>query len=90
MSKFTPLADRVLVAQPDYPDEETVGGIIITRQHAKEQHEWCKVLAVGKDVKAISIGDTVLVDRYVDTTDRVKLDGKDCFITREKFIYGKL
>jgi chaperonin GroES len=53
-----PLADRI-VAKPVEPETKTASGILLPDQ-AKEKPQIAEVLAVGKDVKEVKVGDHIL------------------------------
>lgn len=78
MSKINPLADRI-VAEPLEASDKTSSGIYLPSD-AKEQPKLAKVVAVGKEVKEIKLGDTILHSEYSTS----KVDGKEYVITREK------
>jgi chaperonin GroES len=75
-----PLADRIVMEQLD-AEEKTASGIVLP-DSAKEKPKMAKVLAVGKDVKEVKAGDTVLYKSY--GPDDVKVDGKDYLIAKEE------
>ena len=56
--KINPLADRIVIEQLDF-EEVTASGILLP-DSAKEKPAEGKVVAVGKDVKEVTTGDTVL------------------------------
>lgn len=80
MSKITPLADRV-VLKPVAAEEKTASGIMLP-ESAKEKPEQGKVVAVGKDVKEVKEGDTVLYSKYGPT--EVKVSGEEFMIVKEE------
>ncbi|QQS26996.1 co-chaperone GroES [bacterium] len=75
-----PLADRIVMEQLD-AEEKTASGIVLP-DSAKEKPKMAKVLAVGKEVKEVKTGDTVLYKSY--GPDDVKVDGKDYLIGKEE------
>jgi chaperonin GroES len=88
MSKFKPLADRVLIeASP--AEEKTLSGIIIP-DTAKEKPLTGKVIAIGAGKKdepmTLKVGNSVLFGQYSGT--EIKLDGKNYLIMRESDVYG--
>lgn len=70
-----PLADYV-VAQQEEAETKTASGLYLPG-NAQEKPKVAKVLAVGKDVKQVKIGDKIVYKSY-STTD-VKM-GKDEYI----------
>jgi len=87
-TKFTPLADRVLI-EPAAAETKTASGIIIP-DTAKEKPLKGTVIAAGKGKKdepmTVKVGDTVLFGQYSGT--EIKLDGKTFMIMKESDIYG--
>jgi chaperonin GroES len=75
-----PLADRIVMEQLD-AEEKTASGIVLP-DSAKEKPKMAKVLAVGKEVKEVKTGDTVLYKSY--GPDDVKVEGKDYLIGKEE------
>lgn len=75
-----PLADRIVMEQLD-AEEKTASGIVLP-ESAKEKPKMAKVLAVGKEVKEVKAGDTVLYKSY--GPDDVKVDGKEYLIGKEE------
>jgi chaperonin GroES len=75
-----PLADRIVLEQLE-AEEKTASGIVLP-DSAKEKPKAAKVLAVGKDVKEVKVGDTVLYKSY--GPDEVKLEGKEYLIGKEE------
>jgi chaperonin GroES len=57
-----PLADRI-VAKPVEAETKTPGGILLPDQ-AKEKTTVAEVLAVGKDVKEVKVGDKIVHTEY--------------------------
>jgi chaperonin GroES len=78
--KLQPLADRIVMEQLD-AEEKTASGIVLP-DSAKEKPKMAKVLAVGKDVKEVKAGDTVLYKSY--GPDDVKVDGHEYLIGKEE------
>lgn len=79
-----PLADRLVIEQVD-AEEVSAAGIILP-DSAKEKPSEGKVLAVGKDVKEVKVGDVVLYAKYGPT--EVKVDGKEVVLAKEEDILG--
>lgn len=77
-----PLADYV-VAQQEEAATKTASGLYLP-ESATEKPKTAKVVAIGKEVKAIQVGDRILCKSY-STTD-VKLDGKDYMLIKEEDI----
>ncbi len=77
-----PLADYV-VAQQEETAKKTASGLYLP-EAAAEKPKTAKVIAVGKDVKALKVGDRILFKTY-GTTD-VKVDGQEYMLIKEEDI----
>jgi chaperonin GroES len=88
VSKFKPLADRVLV-EPAAAEEKTASGLYIP-DTAKEKPQRGIVVAAGEGKKdepmTVKAGDTVLYGKYAGT--EITVDGKDYLIMRESDIFA--
>lgn len=78
--KLQPLADRI-VAKSLEPETKTATGLYIP-DTAKEKPQTGEVLAVGKDVKEVKVGDQILYAKYGPS--EVKVDGKDLLLLKEE------
>lgn len=79
-----PLADRLVIEQVQ-AEAVSASGIILP-DSAKEKPSEGKVLAVGKDVEEVKVGDVVLYAQYGPT--EVKVDGKEVVLAKEEDILG--
>ena len=79
-----PLADRLVIEQVQ-AEEVSASGIILP-DSAKEKPSEGKVMAVGKDVEEVKVGDVVLYAKY--GTTEVKVDGKEVVLAKEEDILG--
>ena len=70
-----PLSDY-LVAQQEVAETKTASGLFLT-ENAQEKPKIAKVLAIGKNVKQIKVGDRIIYKSY--STSDVKL-GSDAYI----------
>jgi chaperonin GroES len=77
-----PLADYV-VSQAEVAQSKTASGLYLP-DNAQEKPKIAKVLAVGKDVKQIKIGDKILYKTY-STTD-VKVANEEYILVKEEDI----
>lgn len=77
-----PLADRV-VAQIEEAQSKTASGLYLP-DSAKEKSKIAKVVATGKDVKAVKIGDKIIYKEY--STTEVKVSGVNYIIVKEEDI----
>ena len=71
--KLKPMADNVLLKQQD-AKETTVSGIVLATT-TKEKPAIYEVMAAGPDVKAVKVGDKVVVGNFIGND--IKLDGTD-------------
>ena len=78
-SPIQPLADYV-VSQTEEAPSKTASGLYLP-EAAKEKPKTAKVVAVGKNVKEVKVGDRILYENYTETV--VKIDGKDYLIVKE-------
>lgn len=81
-----PLADYV-VAQQENATSKTASGLYLP-EAATEKPKTAKVIAVGKDVKEIKVGDRIVYGGY--STTEVKVDGTDHLLIKEENVYAKL
>lgn len=77
-----PLADYV-VAAGEEAETKTASGIYLPDK-AQEKPKVAKVLAVGKDVKQVKVGDRILYKSY-STTD-VKVGADEYILVKEEDI----
>jgi chaperonin GroES len=77
-----PLADYV-VSQAEAAQPKTPSGLYLP-DNAQEKPKIAKVLAVGKDVKQIKVGDKILYKTY-STTD-VKVGTEEYILVKEEDI----
>jgi chaperonin GroES len=75
-----PLADRI-VAKPVEPESVSPAGILLPDQ-AKEKTTVAKVLAVGKDVKEVKVGDKIVHSEY--GPNRFKDGSQELLIVKEE------
>ena len=77
-----PLADYV-VSRAEAAESKTASGLYLP-DNAQEKPKIAKVLAVGKDVKQIKVGDKILYKTY-STTD-VKVGSEEYILVKEEDI----
>ena len=80
--QIQPLADYV-VSQAEAAQAKTASGLYLP-DNAQEKPKIAKVLAVGKDVKQIKVGDKILYKTY-STTD-VKVGSEEYILVKEEDI----
>ena len=77
-----PLADYV-VAEAIEPQTKTASGLYIPG-NAQEKPKVVKVVAAGKDVKAVKPGDQIIFKGYSQT--EIKVDGTEYVLVKEEDI----
>ncbi len=75
-----PLADYV-VAQKEEAATKTASGLYLPGG-AQEKPKVAKVVAVGKDVKAVKAGDRIIYKSYSET--EVKVDAEEYLLVKEE------
>jgi chaperonin GroES len=75
-----PLADRI-VARPVEAETKTVSGILLPDQ-AKEKTQIAVVIAVGKEVKEVKEGDSIVHTEY--GPNRFKQGSEELIIVKEE------
>ena len=75
-----PLADRV-VAMREQAETKTASGLYLP-DGAKEKPVVAKVVAVGKDVKEIKVGDRIVYREYAPT--ELKHGGQEYLVLKEE------
>ena len=79
-----PLADYVVVQQEE-PETKTASGIYLPTT-SQEKPKIAKVLAVGKDVKEVKVGDRVIYGGYSNT--EIKQGGQEYLLIKEENIFA--
>ena len=82
LQKFIVVGDRVLI-RPEEDASRTASGLYLP-DNATEKPKTAKILAVGKDVKQVKVGDRIVYKSY-STTD-VKVGDEDYVIVKEEDI----
>lgn len=78
--KIQPLADYV-VAQAEEAETKTASGLYLPEK-AAEKPKVAKVMAVGKDVKQVKVGDRILYKSY--STTEVKVAAEEYILVKEE------
>ena len=81
-----PLADRI-VAEREAAETKTASGLYLP-DAAKEKPVVAVVLAVGKDVKEVKVGDRVVYKEYAPT--ELKTGGREYLILKEEDVLATL
>ena len=71
-----PLGNRVIIKKLE-AEEKTASGIVLPSQ-AKEKPQLAEILAIGKDVDEVKVGDKVVFKKYVGT--EIKVDNEELTI----------
>lgn len=88
MQKLKPLGNNLLLdINEDKAEQKTSSGIIIP-ESAKKKPTYLKVLGVGPEVKEVSEGDLILVDKFSGQEIEFE-ENKYLFIPEEK-AFGKI
>ncbi len=83
---LVPLADYIVVEQ-EQAQSKTASGLYLPEK-AAEKPKIAKVLAVGKDVKAVKVGDRVVYGGYSNT--EVKIGSTEYILVKEENVYAKV
>ena len=81
-----PLADYV-VAQQEAADTKTASGLYIPG-NVQEKPKVAKVLAIGKDIKNVKVGDRIIYKGY--STTEVKLGKDEYILVKEEDVLATL
>ena len=81
-----PLADRI-VAVLEAAETKTASGLFLP-DGAKEKSLVAQVVAVGKDVKEVKVGDRIVYKEYAPT--ELKSGGKEYLIVKEEDVLAVL
>ncbi len=87
--QLQPLADRI-VARPVEAETKTAAGILLS-EGAKEKTQVAEVVAVGKEVKEVKVGDRVIYSRAdYKLLDEIRIKDEDILVLREAAIAAVL
>ncbi len=75
-----PMGDYI-VAGSEEAEQKTASGLYIPEK-AQEKPKTAKVLAVGKDVKELKVGDRIVYKSY--STTEVKVDSVEYILVKEE------
>ena len=79
--KIQPLADRIVAKAIEQPTKTAAG--ILLPDSAKTATQTAEVIAVGKDVKEIKVGDQIIHSAGYDVKE-VKIDSIDYLLIKEE------
>jgi chaperonin GroES len=83
---ITPLASYV-VAVSEEAENKTASGLYLPEK-AQEKPKISKIVAVGKDVKEVKVGDRIVYKTY--TTTELKVDGVEYVLVKEEDVLAKV
>jgi chaperonin GroES len=78
-----PLFDKVLI-KPQKVEEKTAGGIYIPDTAKQDKPQIGEIIAIGKDVKDVKIGQNIVFAKYSPT--EITLESEDYLIVKEEDI----
>lgn len=84
--KTKPLSSNVLI-KIEKADEKTKSGIVLISEQDKKL-EKAEVIEVGKDVKLVKKGDTILFKSY--SPDTINIDDEELSFIKEEEILAKI
>jgi chaperonin GroES len=79
-SPLQPMADYI-VAEGEAANEKTASGLYLP-QNAQEKPKVAVVLAVGKAVKELKVGDKIVYKSY--STTEIKIDKQEYILVKEE------
>lgn len=80
--KVKPLADYV-VAQAEEAKAKTASGLYLPKE-AAEKSKVATIVATGKEVKGVKVGDRIIYKSF--STTEVKVDNEDYLLVKEEDI----
>lgn len=80
--KINPLADYV-VAVGQEAETKTASGLFLP-DSATEKPKTAKIVAIGKDIKNVAVGDSIIYKSY--STTEVKVGSEDYILVKEEDI----
>lgn len=81
-----PLADYVVLAQEE-AEARTASGLYLVDK-SQERPKVAKVVAVGKEVKELKVGDRVVYGGY--SNSEIKIEGKEYLLVKEENVFATL
>jgi chaperonin GroES len=80
--------DRILVRRPGSEERKTKAGLLIPATAANETKRtvWAEVVAVGPSIRAIEVGDYVLVSPEAGYEAQIR--GEDYLLLREREVHA--
>lgn len=81
---INPLGDYVVAVQ-EVPETKTASGLYLP-EAAKEKPKTSKVVAVGKEVKGVKVGERIIYGGYSNT--EIKIGDTEYLIIKEENIYA--
>lgn len=81
----TPLRDYVVCVREEKKELKTKSGILLAAS-VSDEDTTLKVLAVGKDVKQVRVGDKVIAKSYSQTEAKLEFGGEQYLLIKEEDI----
>lgn len=82
---ITPLRDYVVCVREEKKELKTGSGILLAAS-VKDEDTTLKVVAVGKTVGEVKVGDRVIAKNYASTDAKLEFGGDDYQLIREEDI----
>lgn len=82
---ITPLRDFVVCIREEKKELKTSSGILLAPT-VKDEDSTLKVVAVGKDVKQVKVGDRIIAKSYAETTAKLEFGGEQYQLLKEEDI----
>lgn len=82
---ITPLRDYVVAVRDEKKELKTGSGILLAPT-VKDEDTTLKVVAAGKDVQQVKVGDRIISKNYAETTAKLEFGGDDYQLIREEDI----
>ena len=82
---ITPLRDYVVAVREEKKDLKTDSGILLAST-VKDEDTTLRVVAVGKSVAQVKVGDRIIAKSYSETTAKLEFGGEQYQLIREEDI----
>lgn len=82
---ITPLRDYVVAVREEKKELKTKSGILLAPS-VKDEDSTLKVVAVGKDVQQVKVGDRIIAKSYSGTDAKLEFGGEQYQLIREEDI----
>lgn len=85
-SPITPMAHYIVAVKEKKP-AKTASGIFLP-ESAQEKSEAARVLAIGSEVKDVTLGSNVIYKNYAATT--IKINKEEYFVIKDEDVLGTM